>query len=215
MSSFTWHVPHMLAAYMDFGVGILIAAHLWGHWLRQIPSFWNLLGGGVFALLPDFDIVVPILRGDIGFDHHQLWTHFPAFMIPIGGVLGYFLGGWRVALLGSICVTWHFIHDSPPLGGGIAWTWPLSREYFSLTGAHIPQPPIETIRGGIHALWGHANMFAAREILFGTLALSLAAVVLRSRFYMWLAGGIATCVWLAVAMLWYPQLFLRLGITLS
>lgn len=210
MTGYSWYVPHMLAAYMDFGIGILIAAHLWTHWWRETPSFWTLFLGGALALLPDFDIVVPIFMGHVGMDHHQLPTHFPAVMLVIPPALLLALWGWRYATLGFVCILWHFIHDSPPLGGGIAWLWPYSSEYVSLTGAHIPRPPL----GSILPMWGRPTGLAIFELTLGSVALILAARVLLSLRYMVLGGAISACVWLAALMLWFPRFFARFGIVL-
>jgi len=173
-----WFISHMLAAFMDFGVGILIAVLLWRVVYKTQPSFEVVCLGGFLALVPDFDIVAPILMQGSFVDHHQLPTHFPLFMVPtVAGALWVVNG--RLATLAAPCLLWHFVHDSPPLGGGIAWLWPYSTDYWWFgwhTMSGIFGNHVDFMRS-----WDTPSWFALRELIVGSVALGVATVILGTR----------------------------------
>jgi len=200
---YEWYVTHALAGFKDFGVGVLIATTLWLYRFREEPSFLILFAGAFFALLPDADIVVPILRREYASDHHQLLTHFPAFMLGLIVPALWCAFGKRIAVLAFTGLFWHFVHDSPPLNGswnvgGIAWFWPLSNAYWFF--GWIPAPAEV---GSAHKLWSTPSAFALWEMTAGTMALMLSSILLRSRVYTILGSVIVSGVWAATLMLWY------------
>lgn len=198
---FSWYAPHMLAAYMDFAVGILIAAVVWVYGFHATPTFLTLFAGAILALLPDIDLVWPILRGQVQGDHHQLPTHFPLVMLTLVPLAAFVVSGRRGMILAFVCLAWHFIHDTREFGGGgIAWLWPFSSDYWSLSGSSTPS--IAPHADEMQKLWGTPNAFAVRELAIGSLSLFAASAILKSRGYVLLACFIALGVWTTTALLW-------------
>src|SRR5258708_5995710 len=123
-----WYVVNALAGFKDFGVGALIAsiiAHVYG----IEASVWLLMAflvfGSVMAVLPDFDIIIPILRKKVTGNHRLTLMHRPLLLLPVATTIGFALGGQIIAVTVFTCVLWHFTHDSYG-GGSIGWLWPFS-----------------------------------------------------------------------------------------
>jgi hypothetical protein len=176
MKTIPWFYGNALAGFLDFSVGVLIAT-LTAHFFGVELAWWQLWVGGVLALLPDFDIAFLILAEKrVNSDHHKSPLHKPLLMLPLVGLIGYAIGGDYWELTALLCVLWHFIHDTPGFGGGgIAWAWPISKKYWSLTGAHplIHASHEEWIRDN----WLRPSRMSVREVGLGTLALVIAFLV--------------------------------------
>jgi hypothetical protein len=201
----------MLAAFMDFGVGVLIGALLCRYYRIPATILFLFLAGAA-ALIPDFDLVLSILNGEIKGDHHQLLTHTPLFIIPVVMLIGLLWGKTvedpRILPLLTIGVLWHLLHDSPELGGGgIRWAWPHTNWYLTLSGGWIN--PATLAEGSTPKLWGSPNAFAIREICIGSVALVAAAWIARRE--LWLGAGIVACVWVCTATLWNMPLIPLVG----
>ncbi len=195
-------MPHLLAAFMDCSVGVLITNLLWYYRYGVLPCFSAQLGGALLAVLPDIDTLPGILLGiDFGPDHHRWITHHPWFMVTLGILLGGLFAGWRSkalrergALLGFLCVAWHFIHDTPH---GIAWFAPFSHEYLPF-GRLVEYGPGVTF----FDLWIQPSKLSLFELCAGTAALFIAAMVRRQPRYQLTAIGISASVWLSASITW-------------
>jgi hypothetical protein len=139
MKKLPWLIGNALAGYMDFGLGALIATVV-SLWWNVAPEWWYLLIGAFFALLPDLDVVVTILAGKpSNIDHHQTLLHRPTFMLPLVALILFISAGAFWSTLATLCLLWHYLHDTKGLSeGGVAWFWPVSKKYWSLTGGYMP-----------------------------------------------------------------------------
>lgn len=164
-----------MAAFMDVAVGALIAA-LVAKAMGIEPSLVMLVVGSIFALLPDFDIVVPLLiKDNFGYDHHGTILHRPIIMVPMVAACTYILGGPYWGTAATLCVLWHYIHDTWPLNvSGIAWFWPLSDKYVSPRGFDEPVDMPHT--QWRETYWHRPSLLSVWELSAG-----LAAVVVASR----------------------------------
>lgn len=214
--------PYALAGFMDFGVGAAIGAlalkHNWfgladanaSRHYTQVFRFWYLLACATWALLPDFDIVLPILTGRKLHNHHAYWTHAPLIVVPIACLMGALFGrcalgerrdGLRMAGVAGVCATWHFVHDTPPLspGNGIMWLYPFSEAYFAPCMCRVP-----LVMSGIKEFFSHASPFTVWEVAVGTLGLTYALYNGTSRSSAWIALYLFVIngVWLSAVLLW-------------
>ncbi len=95
----------------------------------DIPiQWWYPLVGAVLAVLPDFDIVWPILARiflgkNIEDNHHASVMHWPLVMLPMVTTLGWFIGGWCWATLAFGCITFHYLHDALIMGWPAGFVW--------------------------------------------------------------------------------------------
>ena len=119
--------------FLDIAVGILGAlgfSRLTGAELEPV-----LVGFAVAcALLPDADALLHIVRGR-GFGKsahmHRSLLHYPLLLIP--GVFVLVLPfDLQLAVLASLLVTAHFVHDSIGIGWGVAWLYPFDRRLYKL-----------------------------------------------------------------------------------
>lgn len=181
MKKFLILCGNAMAALMDFGVGMLIVSLIEWAFGIKIP-YWQYLAGGALALLPDFDVLLPIiLKGSPTKEehHHETIMHRPAFLLPVAAMTGYLIGGNFWAITTVACVFWHFLHDSPEFGGGgIAWFWPVSKKYWSIIGPFEPLPRTsnreETHYSWLEEKWLRPTKTSAREVGIGTVALAMA-----------------------------------------
>jgi hypothetical protein len=131
-----------MAAVMDFGVGALIAVVISLAFDSTITPI-TLLLGGIFALLPDFDVLPHILMGkEVTFDHHQTLWHRPALVLVVVGGLLYVFGTTTWCVIAVICLIYHYLHDTGWVSKatGIAWLWPFSARAFSWFGFYDQVP---------------------------------------------------------------------------
>lgn len=174
-------LANALAGSLDLSMGALIAAATLSSFGVE-PQLWHLALGGVLAVLPDFDIVLPILMGrEVKGNHHTTLMHRPVLIIPAAALAAYLLGGHAWVMVAFLCVSWHYLHDTPPLSqGGIAWLWPLDRRYWSVWGAQEPRMGHANHNEWLKQNWMRPSRLSITEIGAGLLALALAiSIVLR------------------------------------
>ena len=137
---FILYSANLMAAVMDAGIGMLIAALISTAAGVTLP-WYGLMLGAMFALLPDLDLVPSVLwRGVLTFDHRQTLFHRPLLFIPLVTAVTYLMGGSVWASIAFTAVLWHFLHDTNFLDDtyGVAWFWPFSNHFWSLRGAFPP-----------------------------------------------------------------------------
>jgi hypothetical protein len=166
-----------MAAFMDAAVGSLIAvliALLLGHPL----SWWEPFAiGAIFGLLPDFDILVPIIwTGITGHklkhQHHESVMHWPLVVLPAATVVVWYFFGeyWGVAAF--FCIAMHYIHDMVMMGyDGPGWFVRLHRTYWARRGA--VEPADSDHKHWIAVNWLRPSLLSVREIAIGDIALSM------------------------------------------
>lgn len=118
--------------FLDIGVGIIAAIFVSG--MFDVPlSVWMVMGGILFALLPDVDFLYYFTkRGDSKYDYkHREIVHCPLVSVPIGTFLVWIIGGKVWAVLFFISFFLHLVHDSIAVGWGIKWLYPFSRNNFA------------------------------------------------------------------------------------
>ena len=167
-----------MAGSLDLCMGALIAsATLSTLGVEVLP--WHLAVGAVLAVLPDFDIIPAILTNQKGIEnHHTTLMHRPLFLIPAAALVAYALGGSAWELVAILCVSWHFLHDTPPLSpGGIAWMWPISTRFMSIYGTEEPRPGAQTHDEWIQTYWLKPTARSVSEISVGVVALVLAVAI--------------------------------------
>lgn len=167
-----------MAGFLDLCMGALITS-LTLTLLGQDPLPWHLAVGAVLAVLPDFDIIPAILTNQKGVEnHHTTLMHRPLFLVPAASLVAYALGGGTWELVAFLCVTWHFVHDTPPLSpGGIAWFWPMSEKFWSVYGSGEPQPGTLKHDEWIATYWLKPTYRSVTEMSVGLVALVLAVAI--------------------------------------
>jgi hypothetical protein len=139
--------------------------------------------GGVLALLPDFDLVWPIVRQlltgqNIAGNHHETLMHRPIALVPAATVIAYLIGGPYWALTACACVLWHYVHDTKGMGGGgVAWLWPYSGDYWSPAGFAKSTPADVEHDAWIEKHWMRLSATSARELGVGLIALVAAIFI--------------------------------------
>jgi len=118
--------------FLDIGIGILLS--IWTSWFFHVDLMFTLiLMGIIFALLPDIDFFIELIKhdsvgGKVIREHREL-THFPIIYIPVAILVYPIFGAMWVALF-SLAILAHFLHDSVGIGWGIKWFWPLSKKAY-------------------------------------------------------------------------------------
>ncbi len=107
---------------LDIGLGIVLSL-LTAHWFEIQATAGLIVFGIASILLPDIDIIPALSR--IHHDHRSFF-HWPLIYIPLA-VLVYLFLGPLYAMLFSLCIIAHFIHDSIGIGWGVAWLAPFSQ----------------------------------------------------------------------------------------
>lgn len=179
----------------------------------ELP-LWAYLIGGILGFLPDFDVIWPILIQDRpNGDHHQTLMHRPIFLLPIVAVTGWLVGGFFWSTTATLCVFWHYLHDTPEFGGGgLAWFWPFSQKYWSiLKGGISPERSIMAMsesehRKWLEEKWLQPSKISFREIGLGAWSLGIScAIITWNRLGWWsLVCGAATLysAWFLVLGVW-------------
>ncbi len=124
----------------DIGIGIIFSILITHFFGVEINAFY-ILGGIIFVLLPDIDIlsfVHPWFKKI--FQGHREWTHHPLKYLPIAVVL-LFIAGPVWVLLFFLCIFFHFVHDSLWIGPGVAWLGPFSKKHYKFFNIEKPYSP--------------------------------------------------------------------------
>jgi hypothetical protein len=161
-----------MAAFMDFGVGCLLATLV----IRSLDltiAWPYALIGGLLALIPDLDLVPSVIMGrSARFDHRQTPFHRPLLVLPIVTLLGFLFGGIAWASIAFLCVLWHYLHDTNfvDTSYGIAWLWPFSDQYWSVWGSYMGQSDMGHHQWLAH-YWLRPTFLSVREIGIGAVCL--------------------------------------------
>jgi hypothetical protein len=129
-----------MAAYLDFTIGCLLVVLLAGAFHVEL-LWWQVLIGGLLALLPDIDIAPTLLLGKSPrFDHRQTIFHRPLPILAAVAALGYWLGAAFWASAAVCLVFYHYLHDIDWNGNryGVAWFWPFSEHFWGPYGRFMP-----------------------------------------------------------------------------
>lgn len=124
----------------DIGLGILFSVFFTQLFGVEQNAFY-ILGGILFALLPDIDMlsfVHPWLKKF--FKDHRDWTHEPWLYLIVSITL-YFIAGPVWALLFFFGTFSHLIHDSLWIGPGIMWLTPFSKKRYKFFNIEKPYEP--------------------------------------------------------------------------
>lgn len=160
-----------MAMFMDFAIGVLIVSVV--SIVQGIDvSAWQLVVGGILALLPDFDLIVPLLRRKYeGLDeHHTTLMHRPLFLLPVATLVAWWFGGSFWSAVTFLCVLWHFIHDTKGFGdNGLEWLWPFSKKEWFFFGSEDPGP-----KPGLEE-WLETKWLVPSGRSFGEMAIGCAA----------------------------------------
>ena len=164
MTRTNWYIGNALAGYLDFCMGVLIAAAC-ATLMGQTPTLLLLLWGALFALLPDIDLLWPILRGRVRRDYNHRFSpmHMPPLVLGlVFAVLLCAFGPssvWTiVALLGLL---WHYAHDMPE---GLVWFPP-----FTHLSTGVPRPVDHD--KWLERTWCSFSLRGMSEVAGGTLLL--------------------------------------------
>lgn len=193
MSRMLLLVANAMAGFADAGVGAALVA-LAGLYLHHDVTIVGLLVGSMLALSPDIDIVVPIVRGQLPQgttnSHHMSLLHRPVLMIPALTAAGYIVGGPFWGVCAALCVTSHFIHDTPPVGDcPLNWLWPLGKD----------KSPFQAHEEWLIEKWLIPHPRGVTELLVGMSGFVLA---LLATDHIYLACAVPLIVWCAVYQIW-------------
>lgn len=168
-------IANGLAGSLDLAMGALIAAATLSA-LGIQPELWHLAAGAALGVLPDVDMLFAVFSGrEVTGNHHINITHRPIIVIPAAALAGYVLGGQAWGLVTFLCVSWHFLHDTPPLGvSGIAWLWPYDHRYWSPWGPEEPHTAGVTHHEWLRKNWLTLSPMFCMEIGAGLMAITLA-----------------------------------------
>lgn len=152
----------------------LAGAYFLNRNLRSRPETWKLMAFSLFfSMLPDADVIVGILAGDLGHYHNQI-THSPLAGLILGLLLAwpwrFVFKNKRYSYLASRAVLLYWIHlglDYLTYGRGLKLLWPFSDERFI-----APVQPFIGVRWseGLFAL-DHFKT-AANELIIVAIAVS-------------------------------------------
>jgi hypothetical protein len=208
-----------MAAFMDFAVGTLITvlvAFMLGHPLL----WWEPLVGGVLALLPDFDVLIPFVISSVTgrpfkHNHHESFLHWPFMMLPIVLIVGIFISGeyWHTdkfwTLTALLCVLAHYLHDAAGMGEhGPGWFLRRQQKYWSRLGIVEPADPDH--EHWIRTNWLQPSKLSLWELSLGAIALGLTFYLLTG--FLGLSLLTLTCVWLWTAFFWWSSYRVRRSI---
>ena len=191
-----------LAATLDYSVGVFGITLIATAYDYSI-AWWQILIGGVLALLPDFDLQPAVLSGQSAwYDHRQTLLHRPLLVLPLGSVVAYLLGGSFWALAAFVLILWHYLHDIDWCGTryGVAWLWPFSRQYISHYGWFAP-PPATDHHEWLQRHWLQPSQMSITELSVASVFLIITMVMLQllQSILPWL---VLLMFWLLVYWLW-------------
>jgi hypothetical protein len=190
-----------MAAFMDFGVGVLIAIilaramHLNDYLLNRA------LMGGMLALVPDLDImdgsIVHAFTGKkMRGNHHASYLHWPLLVVPLVSIAFYWLGDLYTGLLACLCLLAHYLHDATMMG------WPAGLVWLTRSRRTPINDPSFVLENGdwLEQKWLQPSMLAVGELLLGGFALALSIFLLTGTIehliiITLIPIGLATLVW--------------------
>jgi hypothetical protein len=118
--------------FLDIGVGVLAGIFFQ---TGTTFSWYFFVFALVSALLPDIDMLwywyAKKYRTSKVLDNHRSITHYPVVYIPVVLVL-YFYFGFHIAIVFSLLVLYHLVHDTFFIGWGVKWFWPVSQRSFKI-----------------------------------------------------------------------------------
>ncbi len=170
---------------LDIGMGILLALGV-SEVLGTPLSPLFIVFGIASALVPDIDIVTAAF----GRWRHREVTHYPIVYLPLF-VLAFLFLPLAFALVFTLGVLAHFVHDTIGTGWGISWLWPFTprrflffpdgerRRTMGTVATWLPEDKpeyahVSTGHGWIREQYGRPNPIAYVE--YGLLALALIAL---------------------------------------
>lgn len=167
-----------MAAFPDFAVGCFIATVI--ALTMDVPiQWWYLPLGGILALLPDFDILEPVVQRlitgkQITGNHREATVlHRPLVILPTVTLAAWAFGGEYWAVTAFLCVLAHYVHDARETGSdGLAWFWPISKKYWWIGGSF--EPRYNEIEDWLERTWLKPSERSITEMIIGTSALILA-----------------------------------------
>jgi hypothetical protein len=170
MPSSRWYLANALAGYLDFCMGTLIAA-VCAAYAGQAPTVGLLLWGALFALLPDVDLVWPILRGHVraGYDHRVTLMHRPLFVLVLTCAAVSWSGTGLCLVVALLGLVWHYLHDTPD---GVAWLWPFSARKF------LEPQPGQPHEKWVEETWCQFSRRGIGEVTAGTVVIVSTGVLL-------------------------------------
>ncbi len=177
-----------MAAFMDFGVGCLIATLTPLLWTHQL-SWWDpILAGAFWSLLPDYDIIFQVIWSSLTgqklvHNHHESLMHWPYIMVPLAMICvlmyGLLFGGeWRYWFVtGILCLIAHYIHDAVMMkGDGLEWIVRREPRYWSDRGLKEPGDPDHA--HWIRENWLRPSRLSAIEVTIGSVAVGIATGIM-------------------------------------
>ena len=205
-----------MAGFLDFAFGTFLSAIV-GSVLRIPMNVWCLIIGGFMAQSPDIVGMVKTRLNKkqlLANDHHESWDHWPAFMIPLGTIIGFIVGGWYWGTVSFLCLFFHYNHDME-IGdsGGIAFFAPFEFRFFTWwRGFYDPKTsamskPETELEPVIHHNWLKPSKMSVREMILGSAALGLSSsMVMNYKIGILL---FAFC-WVGTILVWYKAKILKL-----
>ena len=198
-------IGNALAAFLDFSAGVFViclVALALGY--RADPAAYII--GGILGMAPDFDVFYMFFKKKRVYgDHHQFITHRPVFGIALSSLFGLLLGGDFWVIAAPSCLFWHYLHDTEGFGGGgVAWFWPLSKQYYSPFRIASPEKSLMGQNQDRHDNWLEATWLvpskkSVTEIAIGSALLGIVAI----NIFDWKAGLLTVdAVWMCVFSLW-------------
>lgn len=125
--------------FLDIALGVTIGmgtAAVFG-WEQVVPF---VVGGVVFALLPDVDFIIHRVwkKRNAHFDYlHRDILHKPLLYIFIGATGTYIIGDmpWTILFISASFA--HFLHDMTGVGYGVKWLYPFSSKLIGFKHAGL------------------------------------------------------------------------------
>ena len=145
---------------LDIAVGIFLAMGASRFFHTELTGVL-VCAGILFALLPDADYLVHLLRGNNSKNAHKHRDlfHLPIVFIPIGVIILYPWGSqWMMFFVAGALA--HFIHDSIGIGWGVQWLWPFRDEHYSFFYIYRPSDRKEYLPRKWLYVWPHQNIEA-------------------------------------------------------
>ena len=141
-------------------------------------------------------------------DHHQFITHRPLFGIALSSMLGFFLGGLFWAIVATLCIAWHYLHDTEGFGGGgIAWFWPFSQLYYSpFRIVSQKESLMAQHEEWLETTWLVPSKTSVVEIAIGSVFLGIVS----TNIFDWKVGlFMLVIIWLCTVLLWLAFPYLK------